>query len=366
MAADFDRVVAYLEREESSLKALKAKDLKECLRSGAGTRQREANPERMKYYKLYMKIEKHLTPQQKESRDEWQKRLCSEGEDVDFSRLVAILTDRKEELRQMRKPSLKDCFNTHRSNEDHDFCFARNFFRRVGRVSTKEEESFEDVEFARLAAIVEGRKDELRAMRKPDIRACFVNYRQNDSDFAFARSLFRSEGRRFTVSQDQVLQAWKREICVTEQDPFERFVWIVESREEELSAMGKPDFHALFSSHSCKEDKDLKFCQNYWTRIVSQMSEEPALFFASLNSCLVVEQLDELEARICVGAGDGRAALWPAVVKFDAILDRRRKEEFAAVGAASVQSLFARHSLKTDKELRFCYNFVSRVFPKLD
>ena len=53
------------------------------------------------------------------------------------------------------------------------------------------------------------------------------------------------------------------------------------------------------------------------------------------------------------------------VEKFEGIIDRR-KAEFLKLGAASAQGLFARHSLKTDSELRFCYDFLSRVFPKLE
>ena len=51
--------------------------------------------------------------------------------------------------------------------------------------------------------------------------------------------------------------------------------------------------------------------------------------------------------------------------KFENIL-ARREAEFRGFGAASVHGLFTGHAKKSDSEVRFCYDFVSRVFPKLE
>ena len=86
----FDRLVAYLEREESTLRALEATDLRACLRTGAGSRGHEADSERMKYYKLSNKVRSKQDQQQKTTLDKWEKGQT----DVAFDRLVAILMDR--------------------------------------------------------------------------------------------------------------------------------------------------------------------------------------------------------------------------------------------------------------------------------
>ena len=60
-----------------------------------------------------------------------------------------------------------------------------------------------------------------------------------------------------------------------------------------------------------------------------------------------------------------RPAVSRALDKFLNILDRRHGE-FLAVGASSVNSLFGRHVKKEDAEVRACYWFVSRIFPRLN
>ena len=65
---------------------------------------------------------------------------------------------------------------------------------------------------------------------------------------------------------------------------------------------------------------------------------------------------------------DDRVALRPAInrllTKFEEILVRRHVE-FLGVGAASTHDLFSRHVKKIDPEVRFCYDFLARVFPSL-
>ena len=126
----FEDLLCFLQKEELVLKALRATDLKACLRTGTGTKGYEANVERAKYYRIYNKIEKQVTPDQKATLMDWERRLCSEAEDIDFARLLAIFASREEELKQMRKPSLEACFNSNLSNADKDLKFCQNFFKR--------------------------------------------------------------------------------------------------------------------------------------------------------------------------------------------------------------------------------------------
>ena len=71
---------------------------------------------------------------------------------------------------------------------------------------------------------------------------------------------------------------------------------------------------------------------------------------------------------ICSNVRSDDAVLSPAIIKaikrFEEILDRRHAE-LLAVGASSVSSLFGRHVKKQDSELRSCYWFLHRIFPRI-
>ena len=106
-----------------ALKGL-GKDLKSCLRTGAGTHGHEANPERMKHYKLYCRLEKNFTEQHKQALKEWEDQICGDDAvlppayEAEFNRLIHILENREDELKAMRKSSLEACFMTNASNAD--------------------------------------------------------------------------------------------------------------------------------------------------------------------------------------------------------------------------------------------------------
>ena len=80
----FEDLLCFLQKEELVLKALRATNLKACLRTGTGTKGYEANAERAKYYRIYNKIEKSATADQKATLIDWERRLCSEAEDIDL------------------------------------------------------------------------------------------------------------------------------------------------------------------------------------------------------------------------------------------------------------------------------------------
>ena len=245
-----------------------------------------------------------MTDEQQKIVDEWEEKICADGAglcpaiDADFTRSLTILENRQDDLRQMRRTSLEACFQTRVSNADNDLGFGRNFFRR-----------------------------------------------QKD---------------RLTDEQRKVLEDWSSKICCYEyvDDGFRRFLSTLYARAQELSALRKCDLKGIFSSHMCKKDTELKFCQNFWRRNAEKISPEQ------------MEQVEDLKAGILWPyVQDDRAALRPAVVrmldKFENIL-ARREAEFRGFGAASVYGLFTGHAKKSDSEVRFCYDFVSRVFPKLE
>ena len=67
----FEDLLCFLQKEELVLKALRATNLKACLRTGTGTKGYEANAERAKYYRIYNKIEKSVTADQKATLMDW-------------------------------------------------------------------------------------------------------------------------------------------------------------------------------------------------------------------------------------------------------------------------------------------------------
>lgn len=208
MASAGNPLKAYLQQNESVLKALGSKNLKACLRTGVGTRGHEANRVRAKHYRNLNRLEKQFTPVQKAMLEEWERRLCSEAEDSEFARLVSILENREEELQQMRKPSLEACFGTRLSNRDEEFGFGRNFLRRRSNALTSDEE--------------------------------------------------------------KVLQEWRAKVCCRDEavdaEGLQRFLSLLEARAAELAALRKPDLKAILCSHACQKTADLKYWQIFWAR----------------------------------------------------------------------------------------------------
>ena len=118
----------YLQREEIALKALRAVDLKSCLRTGAGTKGHAPDAERMKFYRMFNKISKDLTPQQRQQVLDWESRICSSQEaeqsvKTPFLKLIEILQKRKTDLQNLGKASLQECSTSNQSNIDKDFKF---------------------------------------------------------------------------------------------------------------------------------------------------------------------------------------------------------------------------------------------------
>ena len=371
----------YWKTRQDDLRQMQKTSLEACFNSSLSNRDKD-----LKFCQNFFKRKKaSMTDEQQKVVDEWEEIICADGAglcpaiEADFARLLTILENRQDDLRQMQKRSLEACFNSSLSNTDKDLSFCRNFLRRKKTSMTDEQQKVVDeweeiicadgaglcpaidADFARLLTILETREDDLRQMRKTSLEACFGTRVSNaDNDLGFGRNFFRRQKDRLTDEQRKVLEDWSSKICSHEHvdDGFRRFLATLHARAQELSALRKCDVKGIFSSHICKKDSELKFCQNFWRRSAEKLSPEQK------------EQVEDLKAGILwPHAQDDRAALRPAVVrmldKFENIL-ARREAEFRGFGAASVYGLFTGHAKKSDSEVRFCYDFVSRVFPKLE
>ena len=68
-----------------------------------------------------------MTDEQQKVVDEWEEKICADGAglcpaiEADFARLLTVLENREDDLRQMQKTSLEACFNSSLSNTDKDF-----------------------------------------------------------------------------------------------------------------------------------------------------------------------------------------------------------------------------------------------------
>ena len=371
--ATFTALLEYLEREEDVLRALLAKDLKSCLRTGAGTRGHVPNAERLKYYKVYCKLEPNLDSGQKEQIESWEARLCNMEKDPEFIRLLDIIHKRKDELQAFGKSSLEACFQTNKSNEDKELNFVRNFFnRKKYSLTAEQKEQLENLEmeicagdaalrpvtdalFARVVDIIQKQKDELRALGKSCLEACFQTNKSNENkDWNFVRNFFHRKKISLTAEQKEQLENLEMEICtgdvalwpVTDAQ-FARVVNIILKQKDELQALGKSSLEACFQTNKSNENKDWNFVRNFFHRKKNSLTAEQK------------EQLENLEMEICTGD----VALWPVTdAQFARVVNiiLKQKDELQALGKSSLEACFQTNKSNENKDWNFVRNFFHR------
>ena len=166
--------------------------------------------------KFFKRKKTSMTDEQQKVVDEWEEIICADGAglcpaiEADFARLLTVLENREDDLRQMQKTSLEACFNSSLSNTDKDLMFCRNFFKRKKTSMTDEQQKVVDeweeiicadgaglcpaieADFARLLTVLENRQDDLRQMQKTSLEACFNSSLSNtDKDLSFCRNFLR-------------------------------------------------------------------------------------------------------------------------------------------------------------------------------
>ena len=350
-----------------------AKDLKSCLRTGAGTRGHAHDAERLKYYKMYCRLEPNLDVSQKEQIESWEKKLCNVENDPEFSRVLDIVQKRKNELQALGKRTLEACFQTNKSNEDKDLRFVRNFFNRKKNSLTSEQEAqleilemeicsgdvalrpVTDALFARVVDIIQRRKEELEAMGKTTLEACFQTKKSNeDKDLNSVRNFFIRKKNSLTSGQQEKFETLETEICAGDvalrpvtDALFARVVDIIQKQKDELQALGKSSLEACFQTHRSNEDKDLKFVRNFFHRKKNSLTSEQEA------------QLEILEMEICTGDVALRPvteALFARVVE----IIQKQKDELQALGKSSLEACFQTNKSNEDKDLTFVRNFFRR------
>ena len=100
-----------------------------------------------------------MTDEQQKVVDEWEEIICADGAglcpaiDADFARLLTILENRQDDLRQMQKTSLEACFNSSLGNRDKDLRFCQKFLRRKKASMTDEQQKVVDEWEEKICAV---------------------------------------------------------------------------------------------------------------------------------------------------------------------------------------------------------------------
>ena len=290
--------------------------------------------------------------------------------------LLKILEKRKTDLRELGKSSLEACFLTNKSNTDKDLKFGRNFFSRKAASLTdaqKEELAKWEAEicvdsvalrpvvyaqFREVLKILQKRKYELQQLGKSTLEACVsTKFSNEDKELQHCRNFLRRKKDALSVAEQQELTSLEEEICgARSSEGFHRFVSVLQGRVEELAGVCRSNLAGALSCRKFQKDADIKFCREFWSRNAAKLNQSQK------------EEVDDLSIVICSNVRSDDGVLAPVVIKavkrFEEILDRRHAD-LLAVGASSVSSLFGRHVKKQDSELRSCYLFLHRIFPRL-
>ena len=361
-----------LKNRQDELRQMRKTSLEACFNSSLGNRDKD-----LRFCQNFLRRKNaSMTHEQQKVVDEWEEKICGDGAglcpaiDADFTRLLTILENRQDELRQMRKTSLEACFNSSLGNRDKDLRFCQNFLRRKKASMTHEQQKVVDeweekicgdgaglcpaidADFTRLLTILENREDELRQMRKTSLEACFNSSLGNrDKDLRFCQNFLRRKNASMTHEQQKVVDEWEEKICgdgaglcpAIDAD-FTRLLTILENRQDELRQMRKTSLEACFNSSLGNRDKDLRFCQNFLRRKNASMTHEQQ------------KVVDEWEEKIC---GDG-AGLCPAIdADFTRLLTilENREDDLRQMRKTSLEACFQPRVSNADNDLGFGRNF---------
>ena len=216
--------------------------------------------------------------------------------------------------------------------------------------------------------MLENRAEYLQSLQKPSLKALFEAHAvKNDKELKFGQNFMLRCYPQLSQEQMDELAEWEAMLCDAGegerlafrpalQRQLEKFIALLENRAEYLQSLQKPSLKALFEAHAVKNDKELKFGQNFMLRCYPQLLQEQK------------DELAEWEAMLCEPGEGERLAFRPALQrqleKFIALLEDRA-EYLQSLQKPSLKSLFEAHAVKNDQGLKFGQNFMRRCYPKL-
>ena len=102
--------VIYRERNRD-IEASAMQDLKECLLTGKASRKRDGNLERWRHYKMYLALEKKMSPEQRRVLEEWERTNCVQeavGLQPAFQNFCSVAEQHVDAMRALGKPTLEE------------------------------------------------------------------------------------------------------------------------------------------------------------------------------------------------------------------------------------------------------------------
>eukprot|EP00435_Cladocopium_sp_Y103_P047486 s1595_g14.t1 len=137
-------------------------------------------------------------------------------------------------------------------------------------------------------------------------------------------------------------------------EAFESLAAIVEEHFDELVAAQKSSLDAVLQSRAIREKPVWGAVgKNVWHRYFDSFDEKQ------------LQQWKDWERMICVSDDSGATSQQQELVDKFLNMVCRRKEDLVRIGASSVQELFNVHARKVDVDLRFGFDFIRRVYPRI-
>ena len=388
---DFEALMDYVLGHEQELAEVGGDSLGACLVTGRATKKRAGNAERLKHYKIYARIKDLLSAEQRGRLENVEGRIiCSEagGKDKEkVERSLQFLAKNAGRLISLKKVSLMAIARAAEGKKDREWTFFSNFMARdvsQGKLSENLrrqlfswegilcvaeglslQTSFEKA-IARVCAFFEKSREILIALQKPNLMAIANSAQANkDSEWNFFRHFMQrvvAEGK-LSENLRQQLFAWESILCVAEglslQTSFEKAIARVgaffEKSREILIALQKPNLMAIANSAQANKDSEWNFFRRFMQRVVAEgkLSED------------LRQQLFAWESILCAPEGLSlQTSFEKAVVKFIAMIESKQ-DMLRGLKVATGKELFAVHAMKEDAALRFGYDFVTRIYPKL-
>eukprot|EP00435_Cladocopium_sp_Y103_P002585 s3940_g1.t1 len=273
-----------------------------------------------------------------------------------FAELWLYVERETDTLKLLEAKTLKSCLSTGKRWKFYKICLAleKKFSAEQKKVieDWEEQNCMSDVRaaFRKFYAVAEQHSEEMKALRKATLREVCMSRagRENKTWGAVCFSFVKHYPYETLTEKEQ--EKWKEleeQICVKErpwQQQFDRFIKMLENNRDELQGMQKSTLLEALEVGAYQGKPEYVLAKNFMLRICEHLDEE------------LKAKVQEWEAMLCQGMKETPLAKFLEIV-------HRRQAELLSFAVASVESLFTVHAMKQDAELRFCYDFMQRVFP---
>ena len=287
----FAELLSYVQKETETLKLLRCKTLKECLLTGKGSRKLDGNIERWRHYKMYLALEKKMSPEQRRVLAEWERTNCMPGLRPAFEKFCSIAEQHVDAMRAVRKPTLQEVCLSVAARENRvwgQVCRGFALRHRHETFNEQEKEKWQELEericvddspvqqqFDRFMKMLEDNRDELKAMQKSTLLELMcVAERTGNKEYIFGRNFWRRRYENLDEDMKAKLQEWEALLCVPSVGSVDKFLQILERRKVELQSFGAGSVASLFAVHAMKGDAELRCCYDFMQRKFPSLTED--------------------------------------------------------------------------------------------